>query len=1413
MKQARLIILALLALAGIHPIAAETVSPYTVDFNTEISTSSLDFIVAPGWGHIVDADTYYDNHMSYSYVDEGVDGSGALLAYKQKNYDHMEESSGVETYDMLVTPLVSGTVTIYAKPYSAASSSNKALLEFWSLNAEGTARVEKLGSKEWASSGSIGWTAVTITVSTPQHIGIRAQYVYMDNFSATTMTVETVKRLQVAAVKSLSGQTGYNGTNPVFEQQADGRLKVELLVTLNNTGNVDLVAGETENFTLTLARAGNEGGAKTYYADASIAVPQNLPVGQTLEDLKCTFLVPYTQGWCVWYVRENISGTTSTNFRYANTQAYEPKFIFRKAGSSDKQSLQNEQAYGIVSEKTTQAYEIFNGGIAPLTVKSITLPQGFTTKEVPTTPFVLERETMQDLSISLPADVRGDYSGTLQIVYVDKNGADQTYALPFTGKVVAENAWMATFDSKDETPAYPAGSVAEAGITTGYTYSAGVYDHYLKSYTNNSFATENNRFITPKLYADDGESLEFFVARDQQGSNYGLKVYVSDDRKSWGNPVLTLTSDQLTTDFAKKSITFTKGGNYYVAFAIYGVKVDNISGLQTVDVPHDVFITELHQDETTQTGDELTATLKLIPLTSERASGYTVKYYVDGQPVAQAESVDLEASARLTKDFRITFTPNDEKTTDHETYAEVHFLDNGATYRSDLQTLRVIADPYFAFTKPDVIVTKWRNPESVTGTVDFGSVMKGGEQRVFRIYNWGKKPLTLNSLSASQGFSVTVTKNGQPFNIQSQTVPSKDSVTVIIAFAPTVAGTYSGKLTVTHNGIGQESPYELSLTGTLLDNTKWYADFGTENHDYPAGTIFQTNIDVVTPVADDGALCSASESKNLFFSPLLNVKAGDRLTFDARARSSAVTGDKTGNVRVYLVTDRLAAAATDNDDDFLALNPVLATGGNITVDYAEDNGVFQSHIVTMPRAGQYYLAIKVKDAYVDNVYGLTLDASAAHELVLNAVGIPAEAMQNVNSMATLSLFNVGCQDETNYTVTAYIDGEVATEATAAELGAITMSHRLNQAPTVLSVPFHSPRIGTFPVSFRIAVGDYTLQTEPQQVTFTEEIASNEVVVGNATTTSYAVPFYSTWANDPSGADADVLYTSQQLAAFGITAGTKITAITFTPYAMDTKTIEQMTAEAWVGLQDEGAYTPGAPMKNQMQHVYVWNKQMVTFVSGKTVTMRIDLSDAPIVYDGTSGLRLFTNINGNGDYVSLQFDVDEAYRNSLYGRNGSFNSTFNPVATLSVAVEPAVLSGTVKTTSGQPVSGATVTLKSQDGDNIQYQGTTDAQGQYAINVVQSLRSYTVTATAEGFAPDKRVIDMGGESQTLDFSLGSFIPGDVNGNGKVDVTDVTLLISRILGKNPQPFNADAADMDGNGQLNVTDVTLIINVILGK
>ena len=60
---------------------------------------------------------------------------------------------------------------------------------------------------------------------------------------------------------------------------------------------------------------------------------------------------------------------------------------------------------------------------------------------------------------------------------------------------------------------------------------------------------------------------------------------------------------------------------------------------------------------------------------------------------------------------------------------------------------------------------------------------------------------------------------------------------------------------------------------------------------------------------------------------------------------------------------------------------------------------------------------------------------------------------------------------------------------------------------------------------------------------------------------------------------------------------------------------------------------------------------------------------------------------------------------------------------------------------------------------------------------------------------------------------FIPGDLDGNEILNISDVTLLIQYVLTGQDSGINIDAADYNGDGTTNISDVTEFIQFILAN
>jgi len=1300
----------------------ETYFAYKVDFNTEISTSSHDFAVASKWKHIVeDNDGSYVGYKWDDAYGTGNPATGGLLVYSQKVGSSSWDMANV--YDLLVTPKVSGTIKLKVKAYENASSSTKAFVQLYALNGTATEKADIL--KEFQTeipgynTGTGDWVELTYNVTETKRIGIRAQYVYIDDFSAETIDTTPEAALVVSSVMSNAGQSGTQGTNPIFEQQADGSMKVILKVTLSNTGDVDFVAGTTENYTLTAAQASYTSGAKTYYNDASIAIPEDLAAGES-KTFDVEFTVPYVADYKYWYVKENVTGTTSTSYRYATSVAYQSKFVLRVAESGSTSDLTTAQDYGRISAADTRSFEIYNDGTAPLTIKSITLPEGFTSDNLPEIPVgglvLAKKEATAAFNVTLPVTTTGDFAGNLVIKYVNAGDAEEsTKTLAFSGSVLAEGTWFADFNgdkSNSTSGVYPEGGVVTSSTTLqfGSTGSYGSYDHYLKSYSS------AGTLVMPKLTATAGAQLKYDAVKYQSGSSYYLKVYVSTDRKTWGEPVATINNSDLETSGQRYSqtMTFDEAGDYYVAFELKGVGLDNVIGLTKTAVAHDLYLKSTSLVAEAQTGSTIKPSVTVIPLTAETADGYTVKYYVDDVAVAEGTAENLSVSATAEKTFVISYTPNDEVTTTHDTYIEFEFT-NGTKITTEHQALKVTNEPKFLFVAANTSVNQYTT--SLTTAQAFGKT-NTADTKTFKIYNQGTAVLHVTGITAPEGFSVNKT---EAFD-----VAAGANEDIIVTFSTSTPGEYAGNLVVTYVQDAAE-PYTLAFSGIKLDSSKFYANFDNASSSsivWPAGLVYESGIG--TSYSGYGpyncyVYTSASTTENnKLITPLLHANAGDKFCFDVKQYSSWGTR----KAYVYLSTDR------------------KTWGEPIYTNESITNSNFETVEATITEAGDYYVGIAMTGIYVDELYGLT-PVAVAHDWKIASSNIPAAPMQNVTQTATVNILNLGLADEAadSYTVTAYVNGEAAGTGTAV---AIPMNHQLGDAGTQLSVNFLSSKAGTFPVYLEVKAGDYSVTTDPVDVVFSPEIATAEPIEigsGSTTSNSYApIDFF----NFEQARTSDILYTAAQLNAFGLKSGDKITSLAFRGTLSSPKTIANSSLKAWVALST-GDITFGSPEKASMTEVTVYNAGEMAFVSGvNTVTIALP---TPIVYDGTSDLRIYLEGGGNSEYVGLNFAYDTNYSNMKWSNASS--KKYNPLLYVTLSAEPATLSGTVKTSADAAIAEATVTLKAANG--VEYTGKTDAEGAYNINVIQAGLDFTATIEKYGFLKKAFALNMGGANAVRNVTL--------------------------------------------------------------
>ncbi len=67
-------------------------------------------------------------------------------------------------------------------------------------------------------------------------------------------------------------------------------------------------------------------------------------------------------------------------------------------------------------------------------------------------------------------------------------------------------------------------------------------------------------------------------------------------------------------------------------------------------------------------------------------------------------------------------------------------------------------------------------------------------------------------------------------------------------------------------------------------------------------------------------------------------------------------------------------------------------------------------------------------------------------------------------------------------------------------------------------------------------------------------------------------------------------------------------------------------------------------------------------------------------------------------------------------------------------------------------------------------------------------------------------------TIYIAPGAYVPGDVDGNGVVNVADLTYLVAYMFSGGPAPGEINSADVDGSCDINVNDITYLVSYLFG-
>lgn len=146
-----------------------------------------------------------------------------------------------------------------------------------------------------------------------------------------------------------------------------------------------------------------------------------------------------------------------------------------------------------------------------------------------------------------------------------------------------------------------------------------------------------------------------------------------------------------------------------------------------------------------------------------------------------------------------------------------------------------------------------------------------------------------------------------------------------------------------------------------------------------------------------------------------------------------------------------------------------------------------------------------------------------------------------------------------------------------------------------------------------------------------------------------------------------------------------------------------------------------------------------------------------------------------------------------------------------------------------ITKAPLTIKAKDytikqGDYLPvfeatYEGFKNDEGDW---VLDPLPKFSTTATSNSGPGVYEIIVKGADAQNYEISYVAgkltiegpdFIPGDANGDGKVNVSDIVEMVNYILGKPSSKFQFEPSDVNGDGQVNVTDIVNVVTLIMSS
>ena len=214
-------------------------------------------------------------------------------------------------------------------------------------------------------------------------------------------------------------------------------------------------------------------------------------------------------------------------------------------------------------------------------------------------------------------------------------------------------------------------------------------------------------------------------------------------------------------------------------------------------------------------------------------------------------------------------------------------------------------------------------------------------------------------------------------------------------------------------------------------------------------------------------------------------------------------------------------------------------------------------------------------------------------------------------------------------------------------------------------------------------------------------------------------------------------------------------------------------------------------------------------AGYTVTALTWADNAAAVPDGATEMTLTElKISGTESRSQITGGAVVIDGTAYPVSNSYFNTLTLTDVTLPVKPKGVSVSGTV-TSYGSDSDDVTVQLIEAGHTEPAYEAIVrGSSAAYSFPIVPA-GTYTLKVMKKGHAPFAKEITVGGSNVTEDVTI--YLIGDVNGDGKIDATDMQRIYAHISGENP--ISISRGDVNGDGKVDATDMQRIYAHISGE